>query len=156
MNTTDTPDLKRTAMAAVHYCADTMEAQAEQLMRLLPTVGIEAGSRARTRSLVEGLKDTAGRVIFELALLQTEHSDDNVAAATAVQRLSSMDAAMMEALGRIADIADELEIAAECDDTREPAYVLVIESMGVMMQALERARAATQALSAGMPTAARL
>ena len=66
-----------------------------------------------------------------------------------------MGAAMMDVLTRLADIADALEVAAERDETNEPAYVLVIEAKGILMQGLQRARAETQALGAGISTAER-
>jgi hypothetical protein len=88
-------------------------------------------------------------VTFELALLQTELDEEKADAATAVQRLSRMDATLMGALETAADVVDQLEKAAELDSRQEPAFVLVIEAAGVMLQGLEKAKGATQALSAG-------
>ena len=50
---------------------------------------------------------------------------------------------MMGALEAVPDVVDQLETAAERDDKFEPAFVLLIEAAGVMLQALEKARAAT-------------
>jgi signal transduction histidine kinase len=86
-------------------------------------------------------------VTFELALLQAELSEQKADARTAVQRLSLMDATMMDALEAIPDVVDQLEKAAERDEQYEPAFVLVIEASGVMLQALEKARAATLRIS---------
>jgi hypothetical protein len=82
-------------------------------------------------------------VTFELALLQAELGEDKVDDAAAVNRLSMMDAAMMGALEAVPDIVDQLEKAAERDEQYEPAFVRVIEAAGMMLQALEKARAAT-------------
>jgi len=65
---------------------------------------------------------------------------------TAVRSLCRMDATMMDALAAVADVVEKLEDAAERDERNERAFVLVIEAAGVMLQGLEKARAATQAL----------
>jgi hypothetical protein len=57
----------------------------------------------------------------------------------------------MDALAAVADLADALEKAAERDEEKERAFVLVIEALGVMLQGLEKAKAATETLRAGMP-----
>ena len=76
-------------------------------------------------------------------------------AASAVQRLAGMDALMMDAVAAMADVADELEKAAELDETYERSFVMVIEATAAMLQGLEKAKAATQALAMTGPTAAR-
>ena len=45
-------------------------------------------------------------------------------------------------------LTDELEKAAEIDETYERSFVLVIEATAAMLQGLEKAKAATQALAA--------
>ena len=140
----------RAAIAAVRDCADTMETQAAGLLAALPTVAISEELRARALELSAGLKDAAGRVTFELALLQTQLGEGNADVPTAVKRLSAMDAAMMSAVAALADVVDQLEKAAERDEQYEPAFVLVIETTGVTLQGLEKAKAATQALGAAV------
>ncbi len=135
----------RAAVAAVRDCADTMETQAASLLQALTTVPLDEGLRANARELSDGLKDAA------LALLQAELVEGNADTATVVQRLSGMDALMMGALASMADVADEMEKAAERDEANERAFVLVIEATGVLMQGLEQAKSATQALSAATP-----
>ena len=61
---------------------------------------------------------------------------------------------MMGALAAMADFVDELEKAAERDEANERAFVLVIEATGVLLQGLEQAKAATQALRAATAEAA--
>jgi hypothetical protein len=48
-----------------------METQAASLLQTLPTLAIDEGLGATTIELIAGLGDTSGRVMFELALLQT-------------------------------------------------------------------------------------
>jgi hypothetical protein len=153
MTVDDKKTLLRVAIAAVRDCADTMETQATGLLQSLPTVAISEALRASALELSAGLKDASGRVMFELALLQTEIAEGNADAATAVQRLSAMDATMMAAVAAMAEVADKLEKAAERDERNEPAFVLVIEATGFLLQALEKAKAATEALRAAVPMA---
>jgi hypothetical protein len=137
----------RAAIAAVRDCADTIEQQAASLLRLLPDVAMEEGLRATVGELGVRLRDASSRATFELALLQAELGEDKVDAEGAVQRLSLMDATMMDALQTVPDVIDQLEKSAERDEQFEPAFVLVIEAAGVMLQALEKARAATLRIS---------
>jgi len=46
------------------------------------------------------------------------------------------------------DLVDQLEKAAERDERQEPVFVLVIDAVGMLLQALERAKSATGALAA--------
>jgi hypothetical protein len=133
----------RAAIAAVRDCADTIEDRSARLLQSLPDVPLEESLRATVVGLGARLRDASSRVTFELALLQAELGEDKVDAAGAINRLSMMDATMMSALEAVPDVADRLEKAAERDEQYEPAFVLVIEAAGVMLQALEKARAAT-------------
>lgn len=148
MTAGNTRTLLRAAVAAVRGCADTMETQAVRLLATLPTLPIDEGLRAAAIELSEGLKEASGRVTFELALLQTEMAAGKADTTTVVERLSVMDATMMSAVAASADIVDQLERAAERDERYEPAFVLMIEAAGVMLQGLEKAKAATGELRA--------
>jgi hypothetical protein len=154
MTARDSKTLLRTAITAVRKCADTMEAQVGSLLQALPTVPMNEELRASALELIAGLKDASGRVMFELALLQAELGEGKAEAASAVQRLAGMDAVMMGAVAAMADVADELETAAERDETNERSFVLVIEATAAMLQGIEKAKAATQALDVAGPTAA--
>ena len=145
----------RFALAAVRDCADTMETQAVSLLEALPTVPMDDELRTRALELNAGLKDASSRVTFELALLQAEMGEGKAEAASAVQRLAGMDAVMMGAVAAMADVADELEKAAELDEVYERSFVLVIEATAAMLQGLEKAKAATQVLAVAGPAAAR-
>ena len=133
----------RAAIAAVRDCADTIEDRAANLLKSLPGVPVEDAQRTTVVELGARLRDASSRVTFELALLQAELGEDKVDPAAAINRLSMMDATMMGALEAVPDIVDQLEKAAERDEQFEPAFVMVIEAAGVMLQALEKARAAT-------------
>lgn len=146
MKDDDRKTMLRAAIAAVRDCADTMETQAAGLIAALPTAALSEEMRATALDLSAGLKDASGRVTFELALLQTQLGEGKADATTAVDRLSAMDAAMMSAVAAFADVVDHLEKAAERDERYEPAFVLVIEATGVMLQGIEKAKAATQAV----------
>ncbi len=145
----------RAAIAAVRDCADTMETQAASLLQALPTLPMDEGSRASALSVSAGLRDASSRVTFELALLQAELGEGKAEAASAVQRLAGMDALMMGAVAALADVADELEKAAERDEAHERSFVLVMEATAAMLQGIEQAKAATQALDAARPAAAK-
>mgnify|MGYP003486102081 FL=1 len=149
-------NLLRAAMTAVRDCADTMETQAASLLEALPTLPMNEGLRASALELIAGLKGAPSRVTVELALLQAEPGQGKAEAASAVQRLAGMDALMMGAVAAMADVVDELEKAAERDETNERSFVLVIEATGAMLQGIEKAKAATQALDAAGSTAARM
>jgi hypothetical protein len=146
MKDDDRKTMLRAAIAAVRDCADTMETQAAGLLQALPRAAISEELRARALELSAGLKDASGRVTFELALLQTQLGEGKADAPAAVKRLSAMDAAMMSAVAALADVVDQLEKAAEHDGQFEPAFVLVIEATGVMLQGIEQAKVATQAV----------
>jgi hypothetical protein len=114
---------------------------------------MDEGLRARAMERVDRLKDASGRVMFELALLQAEVGEGKAEAAKMVERLTGMDAVMMDALATLTDVLAELEKAAERDEANEPAYVRVIEAMGVLLQGLKTAKAATETLAATVPRA---
>jgi hypothetical protein len=133
----------RAAIAAVRDCADTIEDRAANLMSSLPNVPLEDALRTTVVELGARLRDASSRVTFELALLQTELGEEKADVESAVQRLSRMDATMMGALESVPDVIDRLEKSAERDEQYEPAFVLVIEAAGVMLQSLDRAKAAT-------------
>jgi len=146
-------NLLQAAMTAVRDCASTMETQAVSLLAALPKMPMDDALRASALQLSAGLNDASGRVTFELALLQTELGEGKAEAASAVRILAGMDALMMDAVAAMADVADELEKAAELDETYERSFVLVIEATAIMLQGLEKAKAATQALVAAGPAA---
>jgi hypothetical protein len=138
----------REALTAVRHCASTMDEQAGSLLDALPTVKMAADLRTSTAELSSALKDVAARVTFELALLAPQVGAPEADVSTVTQRLIDLDASMMEALAPVADLADRLESAAESDGAHEPAFVLVIEAAGTLLQGLRKANDATAHLRA--------
>ena len=155
MSSTDPAVLMRAAIGAVRECADTLEAQALGLERALPELRMEPSARAAVAALAEGLKDTAGRVTFELALLQAELGDGRADAAAVVQRLANLDSSLMTALDAGTDVLSQLEVAAERDEAHEPVFALVLQAVQVMLRKLGTARAATGVIDAEPPVAPR-
>jgi hypothetical protein len=124
-----------------------METQAMGLDQALPELSLDGESRAAVLELASGLKDTAGRVTFELALLQAELGEGEMPDTAAVQRLSNLDSTMMTALDAVADVAGQLEKAAELQEQCEPPFALVMQAARVMLRKFGNARAATQVLT---------
>jgi hypothetical protein len=149
MTTDDPRILLRSAIAAIRGCADTMEAQGANLQQALPRLPVNEALRPAVLGLASGLKDTAGRVTFELALLEAEISEGRVDAADLVQRLSNMDSSMMMALDGIADVAGQLEKSAEDDERLEPAFAFLMQAARLMLSKFGDARTATEVLVAG-------
>jgi hypothetical protein len=98
------------------------------------------------RELTLRLKDTAGRVMFELALLEAEINEGRADVTAVLRRLANLDSVLLAALDGSADVAGQVEGAAERDADSEPAFVLVMQATRVMLQKFDCARAATQAL----------
>lgn len=140
------------AVTAVRACADTMQTQSESLMRSLPDLPMDEALRVKALDLIAALKDTSNRVMFELALLQSELAEGKSDAAATLRRLSGLDAALMAVVAGATDLVDQMEKAAERDEQLEPAFVLVIDAVGVLLQELERAKSATAALAAVSPS----
>lgn len=136
------------AVTAVRACADTMQAQSESLTRSLPGLPMDDMLRVKALDLSAAFKDTSNRVMFELALLQGELGDGKVGAAATLWRLSGLDAALMAVVADATGLVDQLEKAAERDEQHEPAFVLVLDAVGILLQGLERAKSATGALAA--------
>jgi hypothetical protein len=151
MTADDRQTLMRAAMAEVRACAAQIADSAGNLLQALPKVPMDDGLRATAIELSAGLNDTAGRVTFELALLQAQLGECKADAQAVVRTLSTMDATMMGALATVADLVERLEKAAEREASNERAFVLVIEATGVMLQGLENAKVATEALCAATP-----
>jgi len=123
-----------------------MATQADSLLRSLPDLPMDATLRAKALEVGAALKDASNRVMFELALLQSELSEGKADAAATLRRLSGLDAAMMAVVVGATDLVDKMEKAAERDEQQEPAFVLLIDAVGILLQELERAKAATGAL----------
>lgn len=139
------------AMSAIRECADTMTSQAEVLQRALPDLVMEDSLRANARQWSESLNDTSQRVMFEIALLQAELSEGGADPAAVLQRLSGLDAAMMDVVAVSTELVEQLEKAAERDEAQEPAFVVVLEMVARLMAGCESAQLATRSLRDARP-----
>ncbi len=131
----------REATAEVRRCADAMSAQAARLQAAIATLGVEAALREGVDELCQHVQDVAGRVVFELALMEDELARRRAGHLPPLQRLIGLEASMMGALTPIADFAERLEEAAVADPARFAAYVRVVETAGAMLEALGRVQA---------------
>jgi hypothetical protein len=139
------------AISAIRECADTMTSQAEGLQRALPGLVMEDSLRANARQWSESLNDTSQRVMFEIALLQAELSEGGADPAAVLQRLSGLDAAMMDVVAVSTELVEQLEKAAERDEAQEPAFVVVLEMVARLMAGCESAQLATRSLRDARP-----
>lgn len=151
MTSTDSKVLLRAAMGAVRDCADMMESEAAGLQQRLPELAMDERLRPAVLELSARLQDTSARVMFEIALLQAELGEGKADVATAVQRLSNLDSTLMTALAAIADLLNQLEAAAERDEAHEPAFVVVMQAVRVMLRKFGTARAATSVIDTEEP-----
>lgn len=145
----DKEDATTAAISAVRECANALASEADRLQQALPNLVMEEALRGRALEWSDALRDTAQRVLFELALLQAETGVGRRAEPAAViRRLSGLDAATMEVVAASTELVEELEVAAERDEAQEPAFVFVIEMLARLMTACESAQAATREIEA--------
>lgn len=121
---------------------------AQALRAALPTVRLSAGDRTRALELCDHLSAVAAEVTAGAAGLDAVNarSDDEIR--EVLRTLTMLEAQGMQVLSALTFLAEALEQAAERDESNEPAYVLVIESAGGLMQSFEKAKTATESLRA--------
>ena len=144
----DKEDATTAAISAVRECANTLASEADRLQQALPHLVMEEALRGRAFEWSDALRDTAQRVLFELALLQAESGAGRAEPGVLMRRLSGLDAATMEVVAASTELVEELEVAAERDEAQEPAFVFVIEMLARLMTACESAQAATREIEA--------
>lgn len=149
MNAGGNPVPVQAAVAAVRDCADSLGERAEALRRALPALRMDGRLRAGATELSSTLGDTSVRVKAELAVLEGEIGDGRADAAVVAPRLAGLDQAMTQAVAAAAELAEALEAAAKRDETSGPAFELVIEAVGRLLQDLARAEAETHKLRTG-------
>ena len=149
MNAGGIPVPVQAAVAAVRDCADSLGERAEALRRALPVLRMDGRLRASATELSSTLGDTSVRVKAELAVLQSEIGDGRADAAAVAPRLAGLDQAMTQAVAAAAELAEALEAATKRDETNGPAFELVIEAVGQLLQDLARAEAETHKLRTG-------
>lgn len=134
------------ALAAVTECATALVSEAARLQGQLPVLSVptelQDEVRARVRTLGREGEGAAG--VLQEVRSATESGALN--AAEVVRVLTEIEARMMNELAQFADLSGRLEKAAEADERVESAFVLVIETAGLLLQRFQAAQEATQTL----------
>lgn len=136
------------AIESVRAFGAQMGTSAQSLRAALPTVRLSAGDRTRALELCDHLAAVAAEVTSGAAGLDAVNarSDDEIR--EVLRTLTMLEAQGMQVLSALTFLAEALEQAAERDESNEPAYVLVIEGAGGLMQSFEKAKTATESLRA--------
>ena len=144
----DVHTLALDAIADVRDCAVQMRAGAASLQKELPKVRMEENLRAATQGLCERLSEVSSDVAAEVGVLRDAALTAELDAAGILGELSGLEATMMSVLAGFAELVEKLEQAGERDERCEPAFVLVIEAAGGLLQRFQTAKASTDALRA--------
>ena len=134
------------AIAAVTECAAQMLAEATQLQERLQTLRLPALQAEEVPALALTLDAEAVGALGVLKELRAATESGYLNAAEVLRVLTEIDARMMGALAELVELSGGLEKAAETDERCEPAFVLVIEAAGRLLQGFQTAQVATQAL----------
>ena len=136
------------AMAAVTECAAQVQTEATSLQEQLKTLRVPALLSDEAAALALSLDAEAVGALAVLQELRPATASGYLNAAEVLRVLTEIDARLIGALAGLADLSGRLEKAAETDERCEPAFVLVIETAGRLLQRFQQAQAATQALRA--------
>jgi hypothetical protein len=147
-NDTDKRTLVLDAIADVRDCAVQMRASAESLQKELPGVRVDENLRAAAKGLCERLSRVASDATSAVGEQRDVALSAEPDAAGILAALSGIEATMMDVLAGFAELVEKLEAAAERDERCEPAFVLVIEAAGGLLQRFQTAKASTDALRA--------
>lgn len=142
----DTRTLALDAIADVRDCAMLMRANAASLQKELPRVRVDENLRAATRGLCERLSEVSSEVVSGVGDLRDAVLSAELDAAGVLRDLSGMEGQMMDVLAGFAGLVERLEQAGERDERCEPAFVLVIEAAGNLLQRFQAAKASTDRL----------
>lgn len=142
----DTRTLALDAIADVRDCAMLMRANAAGLQKELPKVRVDENLRAATRGLCERLSEVSSGVVSGVGELRDAVLSAELDAAGVLRDLSGMEEQMMDVLAGFAELVDKLEQAGERDERCEPAFVLVIETAGNLLQRFQAAKTSTDLL----------
>lgn len=142
----DTRTLVLDAIADVRDCAVQMRAGAESLQEELPRLRMDENLRAAAKGLCERLSRVASDTVSAVGEQRDAALSAELDAAVILSALSGIEATMMDVLAGFAELVEKLEAAAERDERCEPAFVLVIEAAGGLLQHFQTARASTDAL----------
>jgi uncharacterized protein with von Willebrand factor type A (vWA) domain len=123
-----------------------MAASAQSLRKASAGVRMEQPVRNRTLELCAQLSEVAGEVAAGLAGLDEVSAKSVDEIREVLRTLTALEAQMIQALSGFTGLVETLEQAAERDEANEPAYVLVVEAAGALLQSFEQAKSATETL----------
>lgn len=134
------------AIADLRDCAVQMRASAESLQEELPRLRMDENLRAAAKGLCERLSRVASDTVSAVGEQRDAALSAEPDAAGILSALSGIEATMMDVLSGFAELVEKLEAAAERDERCEPAFVLVIEAAGGLLQRFQTAKESTDAL----------
>lgn len=138
------------AIADVRDCAVQMRASAENLAKELPRVRVDENLRAAAQGLCGRLAQVSSDAVSAVGEQRDAALAPGPDSAAILRALSDTEARMMDVLAGFAELVEKLEAAAERDERCEPAFVLVIEAAGGLLQRFQAAKASTDALRAAI------
>ena len=141
------------AMAAVTECAARMSTEATQLQERLRTLRLSEPLAEEVPALALALDAEAVGALGVLKELRPATESGYLNVADVLRVLTEIDARMMGTLSSLVDLSGRLEKAAEVDERCEPAFVLVIEAAGRLLEGFKPAQAATRSLRDAMARA---
>lgn len=147
---TDQRTLALDAIADARDCAVQMRACAENLQKELPRVRVDENLRATVKGLCGRLAQVSSDAVAAIGEQRDAALAPEPDSAAILRALSDIEARMMDVLAGFAELVEKLEAAAERDERCEPAFVLVIEAAGGLLQRFQTAKASTDALRAAL------
>ncbi|MGB5104879.1 MAG: hypothetical protein WBO04_16385 [Steroidobacteraceae bacterium] len=134
------------AIADVRDCAVQMRATSENLQKELPRIRVDENLRAAAKGLCGRLAQVSSDALSAVGEQRDAAVSADIDAARILTALSGIEGTMMDVLAGFAELVEKLEAAAERDERCEPAFVLVIEAAGGLLQRFQTAKASTDAL----------
>jgi hypothetical protein len=144
------------AIAAVTEFAAGMQSEATQLQERLQALRLPEPMAEEVPALALALDADAVGSLGVLKELRSATESGYLNAADVLRVLTELDARLMGALSGLVDLSGRLEKAAETDERCEPAFVLVIEAAGRLLEGFKPAQAATRSLRDAMARASRV
>lgn len=138
------------AIADVRDCALQMRASADNLQKELPRARVDENLRAAAKALCGRLAQVSSDAVSAVGEQRDAALGPELDSVAILRVLSDIEARMMDVLAGFADLVEKLEAAAERDERCEPAFVLVIEAAGGLLQRFQIAKASTDALRAAI------
>jgi hypothetical protein len=146
----DLADRLQAAIAAVTDCAAQMVTEATGLQERLKSLRVPEPLGDEAQALALSLDAEAVGALGVLKELRSATESGYLNGAEVLRVLTEIDTRLIGTLGGLADLSGRLEKAAETDERLEPAFVVVIEAAGRLLEEFQSAQAATRALRDAM------